>query len=77
MKKSKKSREIKMLELAIKTLQYYATTDYWFYKNVKSKKENGSPVHTSFELIGKDGKIKEGWKWAENTLEEMRNIEES
>jgi len=79
--KTKKLTDKQKLAKVIKTLKIYGNIDWWRFKEVYNWHINPdgdpfdgqrkSPVHTSLEVKGKDGDIKDGWKWAEETLKEI------
>lgn len=62
----KKLTEEQKLAIAIKALKIYSNIDFWQYRNADNK---GDPRYTSLEVVdSKDGKIKDGWEWAEEAL---------
>ena len=56
------------LEKAIKTLKIYANSDFWYYNPLA---ETEGKRFTSLEVLDKDGNLKDGWDYAEETLKEI------
>lgn len=73
--KTKNLSDKQRLEKAIKALEIYANSDFWQYRYVCNKikeRNNGlDPVYTSLEVNDRNGKIKNGWEWAKEALEEI------
>jgi hypothetical protein len=58
------------INILTKALKIYANIDFWQYRDVGNK---GDPRYTSLEVVdSKDGKIKDGWEWAEEALIKVR-----
>lgn len=77
--KKKKLTDKQKLKIAVHALKIYGNIDFWNFSEARNEFYNNrgaAPVYTSLEVHDREGKVRNGWEWAEEAIEKIEGKEE-